>query len=114
MHELKHRLGGSRGGQLLSHVVLNSFHVMVRARFDRLHGRGSVGIRLARELARTGDNLRAERGAGKLGHRRGQMHQPLRLDPNALADQAGFREKFTQRLGGRAVATVYRRKCVDG
>ena len=114
MHDLESCLAGSRRGQLLAHIVFNSLYIVVRARFDGLHRCGGIRIRLVRELARARDDFGVERGAGKLRNGRRQVQQPLRLDPNALADQSGFGEKVAQWLGGRTVAAIYRRKCVDG
>ena len=52
-------------------------------------------------------------GAGQPRRGGRQLQQPLRLDPDALADEPGFRERCAQRGGAGAVATIDRGERIE-
>jgi hypothetical protein len=108
MHEFQHRLGGASRGELFPHVILNGFDIVVGASLDLLDCCCGVCIRFVRKLPRAREHFGTESGAGKPRDRCGQVHQPVRLDPNALPDEAGLRENAPQGLGGRTIASIDR------
>ncbi len=113
VHQFECGLGCACVGKLAAYVVLDGLHVMIDGGLDGLDSFGRIRWRLVCKLGGAAADLGRQGRPREVRRVPGEMDQPERLDPDSLADEAGFGQVGSQRFGRCAVSAVDGRKCVE-
>ena len=115
VNELECSRGRAGSGKLVSNVVLDGFHVMIRSLLDLFDFERRIHRRVEGETASNGKHA-----FRKLGHSREtyrffavKREPPFGFDADALSDQGGLGEVGSKRLGAAEVAAVDRGEGIE-